>query len=399
MPFIHYKAIKSDGKIYKGSLNCENVAELNSYVKENGWRLIYWKKSRFKKFDYDLSLQDSINLFMHLGTMCKLKIPLLQAIHMLDTPSSNKKMVVFSKYISFCIQRGYLLSDILSTNFKKVDPTVISLIKTGEQTGKFALAFESIKNYFIWKKAYKEKIINAVRYPLICLAVVLSTFLFLILFLVPKVKPMLLQNQDYSLSLSTKFVFRVHEVLTQENNILLIGFFCFTLFIVSFLFVKLIKILKFQYDIFYKIPFFGSIFWRFFQENFFKNLSLQIESNKNLQDALVDIKNIFPSKVITSKINTLLNSLDNGYSLSLALQKLKFDPAVVQMVYLGEAEGSFETAFKNISHYLSEKSERLFNKFMAYLQPVLILIVSFVLIWVIYALFYPLYENIINMNL
>lgn len=399
MSLIRYKAIKPNGTIYKGITNLDSGSDIRSFVKNEGGQLISWKEERPKKFKYNLKIQDSINMFRHLATMAKLKIPLLDAIHMLNHTANSKALIEFSKVLSFCISRGSSISQTLINNFKNVDPLIVSTLSAAEKSGSFEKAFQTLAQYYTWKKAYKLKIQNAIRYPFLCFLVVLATLIFLLSFLVPKMKPLILQNPASNLNLSTKSLFFLHNFFSGGVSQTSFYFFLFTFFSAIFLLLYLKKILKFQYDIFYKIPIIRNIFILIYQENFFKILHLQLKSNKNLQDALRDAKETLPKGYPSNQVTKILNGLDKGYPLSHIVQRLNFDPVVSQLIYLGEAAGSYEKAFENAAAVLSEKTALFFEKITAYLQPLLILFISFILIWMVYALFYPLYENIINMNL
>ncbi len=399
MSLIRYKAIKSDGMVYRGLTNLKTSTEIRSYVKDEGGKLISWKEEKPKKFKYNLKLQDSINMFTHLATMAKLKIPLIESIHMLDHGANSKELIEFSKSLSFCINRGSSFSEALINNFKNVDPIIISTISAAEKSGSFEKAFRNLIDYYTWRKSYKIKIQNAIRYPFLCFLVVLSTLIFLMTFLVPKMKPLILENSEYNLNFSTKSIFYLHDIFSGGTTQTYFTFLAFTIFSFITLPYILKKILKLQYDIFYKIPFIKNIFILIFQENFLKILYLQLKANKNLQDALLDAKETLPKGYPKKQVIKILDGLDKGYPLSHIFQKIKFDPVVSQLIYLGEAAGSYEKAFEDASTVLAEKTSLFFERITTYLQPLLILFISFILIWMVYALFYPLYENIISMNI
>jgi len=181
-----------------------------------------------------VSLKDMLFFTNNLSLMIKSGVSVSQAIEALQKQTENAKLQAVLKDVSTRIKKGEKLSSALAKHPKVFSDIFINMIKSGEESGKLEEVLNTLSNQLHKDHDLISKIKGALAYPIVVLCATLSITSALIIFVIPKIKDLFLEN-ELSLPLPTR-------ILLGFSNFLINYFYLFLIFLV----VAVIFFIKFK---------------------------------------------------------------------------------------------------------------------------------------------------------
>ncbi|PIZ32248.1 MAG: hypothetical protein COY39_05995 [Alphaproteobacteria bacterium CG_4_10_14_0_8_um_filter_37_21] len=385
MTLYYYKAYTADQKIIKGAAFCTQSQSLYISLKDRNLKLIKsWKPT----FAYKLStvaLKDLKNWVYFAKTLLESNIPLLEVLSLTAEQTTNCKLKQALYHTLYDVENGSALSTAIAKHEKIFTQITVSTIGTAEQTGNLTSAFEHLYTYFKHQLIIKEKIVAAVRYPLF-------VFLFLTFMII---------------GLNTVFVPELIDFFQSAGHVpdsLLLWVSIFDHF---YLFVNItmafLLVFKISHKVFKKTPIFERLLlkipfvhiaYNLQIAKFLSCLSLLLHSGVDLKEAFNKSVNNMKSGFTKSALYTIAPTLQKGHSLSFALAHIIYiDNVTIRFLKLGEKAGEQSKHLGICSQILFDKSYYKINQLTNMLQPLCLLLIGGLLLWVATTLITPLYTQ------
>ena len=106
-------------------------------------------------------------------------------------------------------------------------------------------------------------------------------------------------------------------------------------------------------------------------------------------------QNISSNLVIRASIERARQRVVAGTPMSLSFSaESLFPPLVIRMLRMGEATGALDQALDNVNYFYSRDIDESIQRVQALLEPVLTLVMGFVLGWIMLAVLGPIYDTI-----
>lgn len=382
-----YKAVKLDGKYKKGIFKGKDVGELEYDLRKNGWYLLgYKRKIDLLNFNKKINKNTLYMLCKSLETLLRSGINLIQAINLISDKIKNKKLKESLYKIREDILKGESLYSSLKLQENIYPSLFIEMIFAGEQSGKLVEILNNLAMHYKEEMKLTQKIKKAFIYPFIVFITSICITSFLIINILPEFLQTL-KDLGGQIPAYTKIII----FLFQEtyNNIFLI---LLILLLISIgIRSKSINKIKAFKGVAYGIPYVGNLLRGYELQKIFYYLGFLFLSGIDILSSLEKLQSSLNSIFFKEKILKVLNLLKNGKAISEAFEKLNLiDKEKIIMLEVGEEAGNIgEMLLKIADMYLQEIYEKV-DKLSIYLEPVMIIIVSFMVGSIVIGLLIPM---------
>jgi type II secretory pathway component PulF len=338
------------------------------------------------------NLSDQIFFAQRLFILLESNTSLVESIAVMRNIDKNIRRKEVYSYVISDLEKGMPLARSIKNLGLKFDHLLIVLIKNGEEGGRLSQSLNQAYLFLEKKNDIKKKIISSLVYPsFIVIATILMT-LFLILYIFPKIIP-LLSSLNIQLPLITRIVQSIYYFLISKGVVvtilLILLYISFNLLFKKYEFVRL-KIQK----IITKIP----ILSRYIVTNNMISVcrmgEMLLSSGKGLTDVLLFYKestnNLF-YKVIYEEI---YNDSIKGISLSNSIAKHKdfFPTILIDMLSLGEKSGNLSEMFGHCSRIFEQDIDNVLKRFSSLIEPILMVLMGLIVGSIALSIILPVYE-------
>lgn len=391
-----FKCVICNEKGKKTELLRESISEeelIQSFSSSNTFLISYTSvdKKKNNTIKKSFSVKTLIEFTDIFSSLLSAKLSVQDALLLMNEITENTKVKNLSKELYTQILHGETLYESLNLFPTTFSPLYRGMARLSEKTGRADNIFKHLSKYLHKTDETKQKILEALSYPLIVISFAILCCIVLLIYVIPKLTQILIQIDSNSSS----------QILEKMDSLyfFIYGF----LFIVGFavIFISFIKILsKINNDIgeiidkiLLKIPFLGKYILSKQTLDFSFAMELLISSGRNisesLQDSALSVSNLYYKK----SIYNLYRELEKGKILSDAFAKTKIFPKYVfTWIKLGEKTGNVENVFSQIHDYFQTEVERYIKKIFVWLEPLLILITGLIIILIIANFILPIFN-------
>lgn len=399
MPAFQYKAVNDHGRMTKGSISAANEIDLEERLKQLGLELIDCAPVKVRKAGTfsRVQLKDMIILCLHLEQLDRAGVPLLDALADVRESTESLKLRDIMTDIYESVKGGDMLSDAMSKHPKVFGRVFVGLVAAGEETGDLAEAFSQLTRHMKWVADIKRKVRKALGYP-IMLGIVLSIVVtVLMMFVVPKLVDYL-QAQGFDLPIHTRALIWVSDIFT-DYWYLVFGapIICIVSVIIGY---RVSSNFAFFIDgLMLKLPALGSTLRKIDMARFSHFFAVMFRSGIDILDALNTSQEVINNRVLKDSIVLARRSVSEGSSLTAALRLTgQFPNLVTRMFKVGEESGNLNEALENINYFYDREVNDSVDRMVALIQPAMTFILGGIVLWVVAAVFGPLYETFSSMR-
>lgn len=393
MSLYHYKAVGKKGIIQLGIAEAPSSAELKIHIQGMGLSLITYSRDKSLFFSRKVKPWVLMDLCLHLEQFENAGIPLKDSLKNLYHIQTVPKLKLVLKQVIKDVEGGVLFSKALSKHPAIFDPVFLGLITAGEKTGHFSFVLQHLFQHLKWVDDVQAKTSKALRYPCIMASVLFSIIIILITVLVPELVKFM-EAFAKELPFSTRCLIFLSNFLLHHS--ILLFFTMPAIFLLSFGFFKLHPKGPSWKNRFYNIlPFIGSLRNKIALSRFCHLFALMFKSGIDVIQALQTAgKELGPGQM-SQGLQDVECFIKEGLSLSQAFEKVElFPPLVIQMVKVGEQTSSLERSLFHVKDYFDTILKRQVEHTIGLLEPLMILCMGGIMVWIIYALFLPLYDTL-----
>lgn len=146
-------------------------------------------------------------------------------------------------------------------------------------------------------------------------------------------------------------------------------------------------------DVQTRLPLVGQLLARLLQAQLFRVMGLLLQNRVGLMDALNLVKRISANSDYQIMIKSMHESLEQGGRLGEALARSPLiTPAIAQAVSTGEESGNLDEALLFVADVLDEENSQRIDIVTKLLEPVILILMGFVVGGIALSLFVPLFD-------
>ena len=400
MPLYTYKAIDALGKNVIGRTEAGNPFDLEQRLSRMGLDLVYGAPtSQTARLIGGASIkrQDLINFCFHLEQLAGAGVPVVEGLEDLrDSVEGQRFREVISGLIE-SIEGGKNLSQSLAEYPEVFSKVFVSLVRSGEQTGRLPEVLKGLTESLKWDDELAAQTKKLIMYPAFVGGIVLLVTMFLMIYLVPQMTGFI-RNMGQEIPLQTRILMVVSDFFVGYWGAVIAAPFV-VWYGVKFA-ARTYPAVAFALDR-YKItmPLIGPILKKIILSRFASSFAMMYSSGITVLDAVRSAEEIVGNPPLERALRRAGQQIAEGKNLTAAFQDLAvFPPLVIRMLRIGEATGKLDTALLNVSYFYNREVREAISRTQAMIEPALTVLLGAILGWVMLAVLGPVYDAISKMK-
>ena len=380
-----YKALDRNGVCHMGYTFSEDIKGLIHLLEKRHLFLVSYRKILYLEQWVHLrrARKETSPFFLHMKYLTHGGLGVTPA---LQGFSPGPGFTAILNQIISHIQNGKLLSEALSLYPSLFDPFILATVHMGEKTNHMAQAFDICFSYVTHREKLKKQIQEAVRYPLFLLAVLGGVVTFLFSMVIPSLLDFL-QHMGQDLPLSTRLLIhtaRGFQVYGWLALTVLASIVCAYIFAPRFR--KQLHRCK------YHVPYLGKLLLMMDLSAFFQQLCMLQSGGIPLLESITIAQKTNENLYWKQVLDSIKHTIQNGHKISEAFSQYRLmPPFVIQLLATGEKSGAFLPTLHHLGEILDHKTTYKIQYLISLLNPLFMLIVGGLLLWIVMAIFLPLY--------
>jgi type IV pilus assembly protein PilC len=400
MALYTYKAIDALGKSVAGRIEAVNLFDLEQRLSRMELDLVAGAPSSDMSRLFGagkITRQDLINFCFHLEQLATAGVPLVEGLADLRDSLENPRFREVVSGLIESIQGGRNLSQALVDYPNVFSKVFVSLVRSGEQTGKLAEVLKSLTESLKWEDELAAQTKKLAIYPAFVGGIVLIVTFFLMIYLVPQMTGFI-RNMGQAIPLQTRILMAVSSFFVDYWWAILAAPFA-VWFGLKFA-IRSNPRVAYAVD-HYKIsmPLLGPILRKIILSRFASSFAMMYSSGITVLDSIRSCEEIVGNRPMEAALHRAGQQIAEGKNLTTAFQDLAlFPPLVIRMMRIGEATGKLDTALLNVSYFFNREVRDAIAKVQAMIEPALTVVLGAILGWVMLAVLGPVYDAISKMK-
>jgi type IV pilus assembly protein PilC len=400
MPLFTYKAIDSRGKSVLGRTEAVNLFDLEQRLVRMELDLVGGAAASGMSGllgGGKVTRQDLINFCFHLEQLATAGVPLVEGLTDLRDSIENPRFREIVSGLIESIQGGQNLSQALADYPSVFSKVFISLVRSGEQTGKLADVLKSLTESLKWEDELAAQTKKLALYPAFVGSIVLIVTFFLMIYLVPQMTGFI-RNMGQDIPLQTRILIAVSNFFVNYWwAIIALPFVAWAGLKVAINTNPAVEYAVDHYKI--SMPLLGPILRKIILSRFASSFAMMYSSGITVLDSIRSCEEIVGNRPLEQALRKAGQQIAEGKNLTAAFQDLAlFPPLVIRMMRIGENTGKLDTALLNISYFYNREVREAIGKVQAMIEPAMTVVLGAILGWVMISVLGPVYDAISKMK-
>lgn len=388
-----WKGRTEEGALVTGETEAESEGELLLSLRKSGIIPRYVKEKQEKKFLSlgKVSQKDILFFTRQFATLFASGVPVVQAFDALIGQIKNKNFKKILIQMRNDIEKGSSLADSMRRHPRVFSSLFVNMVRAGEEGGMLDKVLQRMADYFEKMIKLKRKIIGAMIYPSLVIAVAILVVAIIMIFVIPTFAK-LFAEMGLDLPLPTRITIAMSNFMAKS------GIFIFLGIIIFFVFVKFFRRSengrKITDSIFLRIPVLGTILLKASLSRFSRTLGTLLGSGVPILNGMEISARASGNKVMEDVVIDMKEDITAGKSLTEVLKSKPeiFPPIFVQMVNVGESTGATDEMLNKVADFYDEEVDNTVANLMSMLEPALIVFLGVTIGFIVVSLYLPIFK-------
>lgn len=323
-------------------------------------------------------------------TLNKAGVPILRAFSGLQASATKPAMVDLLKDIRSSLDQGRELSAAMARHQDLFGGFYISMIRVGEMTGRLTEVFLRLNEHMEFEKDVRERIKQAMRYPIFVLIAMLVAIVILNIFVIP-VFAKVFAGFNAQLPLITRGLLAFSSWMITWWPLLIAGGIAAWVGVRAYLRTPEGR---YRWDARkLKLPIVGEIILKATLARFARSFALSSQSGVPLVQALTVVAQTVDNAFIGARIEQMRDGIERGESISrCAAATGVFTPVVLQMINVGEETGELDNLLFEIASMYERETDYAIKGLSAAIEPILLAVIGVLVLLLALGVFLPLWN-------
>ncbi|MBA2225966.1 MAG: type II secretion system F family protein [Thermogemmata sp.] len=405
MPTYKFEALDASGNEIKDSIEAANEEEAQAKVKSRGYfvtklavvttggKAAKGKKKKTgksrKTFTIGRVKQKMLVTFTRqFSTLIDAGLPVLRSLRILER--QMKPSVLKNALIDIVddVESGSSLSDAMAKQPKCFSKLYVNMVKAGEAGGALEVILQRLADFLEKAQSLKGKIIGAMVYPAVVIAVAIGILTFIMVAIIPKFKK-IFDEFGMTLPWATQKLIAISNWMSEY-------WWTIPLFPMGlYLLAKLLRLTRWgNYALdraLLWIPIIGELVEKTIVARTMRTLGTLVSSGVPILEALTIVKETSNNAVFERMFQRVFESVREGDTIADPMRESRLvDDMVVNMIEVGEETGDLDTMLYKIADFYDEWVDNLVKSLLSLLEPIMIVFLGFTIGAIVISLFLPL---------
>ncbi len=397
-----YKARDKNGEIKTGEVKASSKDAAVLVIQSYDLYVVSLteKKTPFYKQDFvffeRVSGKDVVMISRQLAVMVESKIPIVDSLQTLSRQVEKRTLKEKILTIADKVEGGMPLSKALTSFPEIFSEFYISMVKSGEASGKLAETLTYLADHLEREYEFKQKVTGAMFYPLFILVIFLGIMFFLFIVIMPELTAVLLEAGG-DIPFVTQIVIAISDFLIENGWFVALGLYSIVVFSIKFFSTRQGRDILDEFIL--KVPVFKNFFQKIYIIRFSESLSTLITAGLPIVRSLEITGDIVQNKVYKEAIADVSKSVEQGKQMSEGMKKFPhiFSPMLIQMTVVGEKSGRLGSSLTSVVNFFRAELERLLDRYISMIEPLLIIVLGGLVGGLVASVLLPIYTISMSM--
>lgn len=398
MAVFIYKALDQNGAPKEGNVTAINKDVAINSLQRRGFVISEISEAGNGRglnmeitFFQKVTMKDLVILSRQLATLFEAQVSALRIFRLLAAETENPKLARSLNDIAENLQAGSSISSAMEKHPKIFSQFYISMVKSGEETGRLEESFAFLADYLDRTYEVVSKAKNALIYPAFIVFTFITVMVLMLTMVIPKIGGILVESGQ-EIPVYTKVVLGISDFFVNYGVWLLI-----VLVVGGFLFFRFNKsdVGKSQFDHFkLSVPFVGDLYKKLFLSRIADNLDTMLASGIPMVKALDLTKTVADNFVYQSAIDQSIADVKDGKPLSDAFAKYpeQFPGILIALIKVGEETGNLGEILGTLAKFYRREVTNSVDTLVGLIEPVMIVMLAVGVGFLLASVLIPIYN-------
>ena len=392
-----YKARDASGKMVRGAMEAATRQDLASKLHKMGYLATEVRESDagpdldawFRRFDI-IGSEELLMFYVELAGMVGSGMTLLNGLKTLHEQASNRKLKEVLGDLARGVESGDLFSSVLARHPKVFPPIFTGMARVGEASGKLDAILLSYAKFSESQEDLKQKIKNALTYPMILLVAGVAAVLFIVTFIIPQFSEIFLKA-GVKLPALTIFLYNFGTGLRHSWFFLCGGLFLVWMCAAWFFRTPRGRLLLDGWKL--GFPVLGDLNRKAAISRFSRTLSILVRSGVPILQALDIVADVVDNKVLSDVISNARQAVERGESIAGPLRiSGQFPPDMIRMMSVGEDTGTLDEMLSKVADFYDMGIGYAVKRLTVFLESIFLLVMGVMVAFIMASLLLPIFD-------
>lgn len=399
MPKYKYKATNLAGKTVRGTMTATDPEALLTSLREKDLFMLDYSavtassgggigKKKIKSAELT-------EFCRQLGTLLNAGVSVIQAFKIISNRqgASNTAKRVYSE-ISTDLKHGKALSEAMADQGKIFPELLISMVRSGEASGKIGETFVNMGEHFQKNNRIKKQVKGALAYPIVLMVLLVAVIILMFTFILPMFGDMF---ENTELPITTKIMMAMSDFMITKWYVLVIAVIILVVVIRMLMKapatrIKIDKMLT-------RIPKIGPLVKIVYTASFSRTLASLYSSGLSILNALQISRDTVNNSYLRSQFDDCIKSIRVGNALSESIMAMDgFDSKLADTIKVGEETGKLDAMLNTTADDYEYESSTAIKSMTSIIEPVMIILLAAVVAVVMISVLVPMYSMYGNID-
>ncbi|MBU1147000.1 MAG: type II secretion system F family protein [Candidatus Omnitrophica bacterium] len=383
-----YKAKKGPKEVIEGKIEAESEAQAVKQLMQEGYYPIWVKEvsALTAQKRRPVKTKDLAIFTRQLSELLDSGLALYESLNIIENQIELPGLKDIIRGIREKVRDGNTFSDALKDYPRVFSELYVNLVRSGEAGSMLRDVLNNIADFLEKEEDVRSKIIAALMYPMLMLAVGAATIFILMAFVIPKIADMFVDMGE-ALPLPTRILVGFSDFV-RAYWLLLAIFTCAAIF---FILRSKSKSIMDRFKL--KLPVLGDLVKDSEFARFSRTLSMLLKNGVAILSALKVTSDVIENEVIKAEVLRVYNDVKEGSSLASAIKKnTGFPQFIINMAIIGEEGGMLDKTLLKAAKSYELESDRKIKILSSLLEPAIILVMGVVVGFIVISMLLPVFQ-------
>lgn len=402
MAAFQYTAINATGTKQKGIIEAESAKHARQLLREKQLMPLdistasekgtktssgFLKTSRKQS----VTTKELALITRQIATLLSAGLPLEEVLSAVaeQTEKSQTKGLMLS--VRSKVLEGHALASALRDFPQAFSNLYCSTVSAGEKSGHLDIVLQRLADYTEQQFEMRQKILQALIYPVIMIFVAIGIVGFLLEFVVPKMIAVY-TNTGQELPGMTQVLIAISSGI-QTFGLYVIGAIILSIMIFRYKIKKSLKFREKMDGLALRMPMIGNAIKVINTARFSRTFAILSSAGVSVLEAMTISSALITNLPIRNAIQEAVKRVREGANIHLALkQTTYFPPMSIHLIASGESSGQLENMLERAANNQDNEIARLIETSLALFEPAIILLMGGIVLFIVLAVLLPIFQ-------
>lgn len=400
MGAFEYTAVDTTGRERKGVIEGDTARQVRQLLREqkllpvNVSEVVKTESRRQQSFGIGIargvSSTDLALLTRQLATLVRSGLPLEESLLAVSQQTEKPRIKSILLGVRSRVMEGHTLADGFA-EFPQIFPEIYrATVAAGEQSGRLDTVLERLADYTENRQVIRQKVSNALVYPIALTLMCFSIVSVLLVFVVPKVVKVF-ETSKRELPIATRILIGSSDFFREYGIYALIA-----LAVLGWLTVRHLRRegpkRQFHHALL-RVPLIGRLVRGVNTARFTRTFSILTASSVPVLESLRISAEVVTNVPMREAVGEASERIREGSPIGKSLGSSRlFPPMTIHLISSGETSGELETMLERAATNQERELDGLIGTLLGLMGPVLIVFMGMLVMGIVFALLLPIFQ-------